>query len=347
MINYSQLKKFFVNSSDTLEDVIRIINSNGKGVALVVDSNQILKGLLTDGDIRRLLLKGAKLSDKIKDKFNKNFFFVNNNSLHKVDLEKVKKNFIHVPVLEKRKIISLLLYDDLVHNKFSNLVFFLAGGLGKRMGNLTKKIPKPMLNINGKSIIENQIVFFKKQGFNNFIISVNYLAERIVKYFKNGKKLGVNIKYFKERKALGTAGPLSLLKNKRINEDLIVINGDIHANLNFGKILKHHKRYKNDLTLCARRQQYQFPYGVINPNQKTLDFIDEKPELKFLVNSGIYIMKPSLLRFLKFNEYVDMNVFINSLRKQKCKVGIYLLFETIFDIGNKSQLTKIRNIFKE
>ena len=120
MINYSQLKKFIVNSSDTLENVIKIINSNGKGVALVVDSNQILKGLLTDGDIRKLLLKGVKLSDKIKDKFNKNFFFVNNNSLHKVDLQKIKKDFMHVPVLEKRKIVSLLLYDDLLHNKFTS-----------------------------------------------------------------------------------------------------------------------------------------------------------------------------------------------------------------------------------
>ena len=347
MINYLQLKKFFVSSNDTLANVIKVINSNGKGVALVVDRNRILKGLLTDGDIRRLLLKGAQLSDKIKNKFNKNFFFVNNNNLHTADLVKIKKKFIHIPVLKKKKIVGLLLYDDFVHNKFSNLVFFLAGGLGKRMGNLTKKLPKPMLNINGKSIIENQVIFFKKQGFSNFVIAVNYLADRIIEYFKNGKKLEVKINYVRETNALGTAGPLSLLKNKKIDEDLIVINGDIHANLNFGKILEHHKRYKNDFTLCARRQQYQFPYGIINSNQKTLDLIDEKPELKFLVNSGIYIMKPNLLKFLKFNEYMDMNIFINFLRKKKCKIGIYLLFETIFDIGNKNQLTKIRNIFKE
>lgn len=344
-MNHLQLKRYFVSSNDTLADVIKVINFNAKGVALVVDRNQVLKGLLTDGDIRRLLLKGVKLTDKIKNKFNRNFFFINSNNLYKVDLKKIKKNFIHVPILKKKKIINLLLQDDLSHNKFNNLVFILAGGLGKRMGNLTKKLPKPMLNINGKSILENQIIFFKQQGFSNFIISVNYLANKIIKYFKNGKKLDLNINYLRERNPLGTAGCLSLLKNKKIEEDLIVINGDIYADLNFSKVLEHHKRYKNDLTLCASRKQYQFPYGVINPYQKTLDFIDEKPELNFLVNSGIYIIKPKILKLLKFNKYLDMNNFINFLKKNKKKIGIYLIYERIFDIGNKSQYNRVKDIF--
>ena len=213
------------------------------------------------------------------------------------------------------------------------------------MKNLTKKTPKPMLKINKKPILENQIIFFKKKGFSNFIISVNYLSNKIINYFKDGKKFDVNIKYSKENSFLGTAGPLSLVKNRKIRDDIIVINGDIYADINFGKILDYHKKNNYDLTLCATKQMYQFPFGVINNSTKTLDFIDEKPELNFLVNSGIYIIKPKILKFLKFNQYLDMNDFINNLKKNKYKIGVYLIYERIFDIGNKSQYSKVKDIF--
>ena len=304
-----------------------------------------MKGLLTDGDIRRLLLKGSRLSDRIYKKYNKNFFYIKKNNVNKVNLQEIKKKFSHVPILKKRKIISLLLKDDLHVEKKSNYIFILAGGLGSRMGNLTKNLPKPMLKINKKSILENQINFFKKKGFYNFIISVNYLSNKIINYFGNGKKFDLNIKYCKEKKFLGTAGPLSLLRNKKMIDDIIVINGDIYADIDFGKILAYHKKNNKDLTLCATRQQYKFPFGVINKNTKTLDFIDEKPEFNFLINSGIYILKPKMLNFLKINKYLDMNNFINNLKKNKKKIGIYLIYERIFDIGNKSQYIKVKDIF--
>jgi NDP-sugar pyrophosphorylase family protein len=136
-----------------------------------------------------------------------------------------------------------------------------------------------------------------------------------------------------------------LLRNKKIIDDIIVINGDIYADIDFGKILDYHKKNNKDLTLCATRQQYKFPFGVINKNTKTLDFIDEKPEFNFLINSGIYIIKPKILNLLKFNKYLDMNNFINNLKKNKKKIGIYLIYERIFDIGNKSQYFKVKDIF--
>jgi len=345
MITYPQLKFFFIYEKSTIENAIEIINKNGKGICLVIDSNYILKGLLTDGDIRRLLLKGSRLSDRIYKKYNKNFFYIKKNNLHKVNLQEIKKKFSHIPILKKRKIISLLLKDDLHVEKKSNYIFILAGGLGSRMGNLTKNLPKPMLKINKKSILENQINFFKKKGFYNFIISVNYLSNKIINYFGNGKKFDLNIKYCKEKKFLGTAGPLSLLRNKKMIDDIIVINGDIYADIDFRKILGYHKKNNKDLTLCATRQQYKFPFGVINKNTKTLDFIDEKPEFNFLINSGIYILKPKILNFLKFNKYLNMNNFINNLKKNKKKIGIYLIYERIFDIGNKSQYIKVKDIF--
>ena len=345
MIVYPRLAAFFINERSTIENAIKVINDNGKGICLVVDNNHNLKGLLTDGDIRRLLLKGSRLFDKISNKYNKKFFYIKKNNIHKVNLQEIKKKFSHVPILKKRKIISLLLKDDLQIEKKSNYIFILAGGLGSRMGNLTKNLPKPMLKINKKSILENQINFFKKKGFYNFIISVNYLSNKIINYFQDGKKFDLNIKYCKEKSFLGTAGPLSLLKNKKIVDDIIVINGDIYADIDFGKILEYHKKNKNDLTLCATRQQYKFPFGVINKNTKTLNFINEKPEFNFLINSGIYIIKPKILNFLKFNKYLDMNNFINNLKKNRNKIGIYLIYEKIFDIGNKSQYFNVKDIF--
>jgi dTDP-glucose pyrophosphorylase len=345
MIAYPKLKNFFINENSTIENAIEVINKNGKAICLVIDGNHNLKGLLTDGDIRRLLLKGSSLLDKINNKYNKNFFYINENNVHKFNLKKIKKKFFHVPILKKRKVISLLLNDDLKIQNKSNYIFILAGGLGSRMGNLTKNLPKPMLKINKKSILENQINFFKKKGFSNFIISVNYLSKKIINYFTNGEKFGVNINYSKENFFLGTAGPLSLLKNKKIVDDIIIINGDIYADINFAKILDYHKKNNFDLTLCATRQMYQFPFGVINNQTKTLDFIDEKPELNFLVNRGIYIIKPKVLKFLKFNQYLDMNNFINNLKKKEKKIGVYLIYERIFDIGNKSQYSRVKDIF--
>lgn len=185
------------------------------------------------------------------------------------------------------------------------------------MGNLTENLPKPMLKINNKPILENQINFFKNKGFYNFIISVNYLSNKVINYFGDGKKLGINIEYVKEKFFLGTAGPLSLIKNKKLLNNIIIINGDIYADIDFRKILNQHEKKNNDLTLCATRQQYKFPFGVINRNTKKLDFINEKPELNFLVNSGIYIIKPKMLKLLKFNKYLDMNNFINHIKKKK------------------------------
>jgi dTDP-glucose pyrophosphorylase len=345
MINYPELKNFFITEVSTIENAIKVIDNNGKGICLVIDSKNNLKGLLTDGDIRRLLLKGSYLFDKISKNYNKNFFYIKKDYIHKINQEEIKKKFSHIPILKKRKIISLLLKDDLQIEKRSNFIFILAGGLGKRMGNLTKNLPKPMLKINKKPILENQINLFKSKGFYNFIISVNYLSNKIINYFGDGKKFGINIEYFKENFFLGTAGPLSLLKNKKILSNVIIINGDIYADLDFRKILNYHEKNNNDLTLCATRQQYKFPFGVINQNTKTLDFINEKPELNFLVNSGIYIIKPKILKLLKFNKYLDMNNFINFLKKNKKKIGIYLIYERFFDIGNKSQYNKVKDIF--
>lgn len=345
MIVFPELNKFILNQYSNVEDAIKKINLNGKGICLVVDKKKNLQGVLTDGDIRRLLLKGSSLKDSIYNKYNKDFYFIKSNNLSRVHLTKERKELIHTPIVKNKKIISLLLKDDLVIKNKKNKIFILAGGLGKRMGYLTKRTPKPMLKIKKKPILEHQIIFFKKKGFENFIISVNYLSKKIINYFKDGKKLGVKIDYCKEKFSLGTAGPLSLLKRKKIKDDIIIINGDIYADINFHLILNFHKKNKNDLTLCARRQQYQFPFGIINPNTKLLDFINEKPDLNFLINTGIYVMKPKLLEFLKFNRFLDMNLFINNLKKKKCKIGIYLIYEKIFDIGNKFQYQQVSNLF--
>jgi dTDP-glucose pyrophosphorylase len=345
MIKFPELKKFIIKDTCSIQDAIKAIDLNGHGVCLVVDRNINFKGLLTDGDIRRLLLKGSNLSHSIKKKTNKSFF-INKKDLFKIDLKKKLKKYKHIPVLNKKKIYSLLLEEDFIIKKKSNFIFILAGGLGSRMGNLTKKLPKPMLKINKKPILEHQINFFKKKGFYNFLISVNYLSKKIINYFKEGKKFGVNITYCEEKFSLGTAGPLSLIKRiVKKNEDIFVINGDIIADIDFDKILAFHKSKNYLLTLCAKKQQYKFPYGVINKNKKTINFIDEKPELDFLVNSGIYIINTKVLKFLKFHRFIDMNLFINNLKKKNKKIGVYLLYEKIFDIGNKSQYSAVKNIF--
>jgi dTDP-glucose pyrophosphorylase len=345
MIEYFNLNSYVVNENQTLFDLIKKINLNGKGFAIPVDNYYKVKGIFTDGDIRRLLIKRINLNFRIKDFIKKKFIYFYKDAFEEKNFSRY--NAKQIPILYKnRKLFGI--YFNLSENEIQldNTVFILAGGLGKRMGILTKNTPKPMLKINKKPILENIILSFKKKGFVNFIISTNYLAKKITSYFKDGSFLGVNIKYIKEKSFLGTAGSLSLCNKKKISSDVFIVNGDVYGNLDYRNMLSIHKKRKYDLTVCARFHTYNLPYGLLVERNNN-NFLDEKPKLTYLINSGIYIIKKSLLNFIKKNHYLDMNQFLNFLKKLKKKIGIYTLYEPIYDIGNQKQYNEVRKILRK
>ena len=215
-----------LSCSSSIKDAITVINDFPAQIALVVDQSSILLGTITDGDVRRGLLKGFSLSDEVTKIMNKNFQFIsgvyNNDQILKL---MKKKSIKQVPIIDKNgKTLELFHIDCFKNTKvIENVVIIMAGGKGSRLGELTEKCPKPMLTVNGKPILEIIINQFKEFGFKKFYITVNYLKEKIIKYFGNGEKFSVNITYIEEDNYLGTAGSLSLVKSK-FSSSVIVIN---------------------------------------------------------------------------------------------------------------------------
>ena len=218
-------------------------------------------------------------------------------------------------------------------------VFILAGGEGKRLRPLTYTLPKPLLPIGEKPVLEILIENLKKQGFEEIIISVGYKSWLIKSYFADGKRWGVNINYVDEDKKLGTAGPLKKIE-KLLKDSIVVMNGDIVTDLDFSKMIDFHRSKQADMTVCTVDHVYKVPLGVIKSEGCNLSAYDEKPEIRFSVNAGIYVVSPTVLSFLPKDEYFDMSQLICVLMKEKMKIVTYHSTQNWFDIGRMDDFKK-------
>lgn len=347
----SPFSNIVIDNNITLLQALQKLNENEFKILFIKKKNKIV-GTLTDGDIRRILLKENNLKISIDNKYNKKFifFFEKNFNEQKANIEMKKKSIFLVPILnQKMELKKIYFLNQSLEKKIDADVFILAGGRGKRMGALTEENPKPMLLLGGKPILEHIIHSFKNVGIKNFFISINYQGEKIKKYFENGKKENIKITYICETSPLGTAGSLSLIKKKSKNKYLIVINGDIYTKLNYHLLLNFHKKFRNNITICSRNYRQSIPYGVINQNyrlSKKNILIQEKPTYQFQVSSGIYVFNYKMLNNLKKNKYLDMHILLNSLSKNN-KVGIFPIHEDLEDVGDLQSLQNANaNFFK-
>lgn len=307
---------------------------------IVIDRKYSFKGTITDGDIRRGLLKGLTIKDEIKSfAKKKNFVTYRELNQHKINIILKKKDISFLPLLNaKKKLLNIYTKKKVEGSILDTSMLIMAGGKGMRLRPLTEKIPKPMLLVNKKPMIEHIIINAKKKGISNFIISVNYLGKKIKKYLNNGKKLGVKITYLSERKPLGTAGSLSLLKN--FNKTIILSNADIISNIDYYDMINYHNKKKAILTVSAKIIKNTINYGnIITKGSRVLNII-EKPVKDLKINAGIYVINPKIKNFLKKNTYQDMTDLINLLLKKKCKVEIFPLHETWTDYGLKKNIIK-------
>ena len=341
MIRFPILKKFVANENQSIKDVLRIINFNTKGFVVIVDKYLFFKSVITDGDMRRIILKNNNLKKKIKFFLKKSFSLNKVVSIKKINFFLKKKKYL--PILDKKKLIGLYIDRKKKISRLTCDIVILAGGKGTRMGTLTRNTPKPLLQINQVPIIEQQILNFIHQGFMSFFLLLNYKSNKIIEYF-NKKNFVANIYNITEKKFLGTAGPLSLIKKNNISDNFIVINGDIVTKIDFKDLLKFHTDNNSQATICLKKYSHQVPFGVYNKIKKS-PFIDEKPIQNYFVNSGIYVFKKEVLKYIKKNKKLEMNDLINSLFKKKIRVETYVTKEVIYDIGDKSQYKKIKNIF--
>jgi len=342
------LEDILIKPDSTIIDALRAIDKGAMKIAFVVDKNNKLLGSISDGDIRRALLKDKNLHDSINEIYNKKPFFVYDDfSRNDLIQTCIEKKIYNIPIVDKnKKIVKVITFDELVKSKkYPNKVILMLGGLGTRLRPLTENMPKPMLKVGGKPILETIIKQFKKHGFENFVFCVNYKAEIIKDYFKDGKDFEINIEYVYEDKKMGTAGALSLLK-KRLKEPFFVMNGDLLTTVNFTYMLKYHLENRAVATMGVREYEYQVPFGVVNTIGNEIFSIEEKPKQKFFVSAGIYVLNPETIDYIPKNEYYDMPSLFEKLIQEKKNAITFPIKEYWCDIGRIEEFKKANEDYK-
>lgn len=312
------LNQYIVESSDKILSALKKINSkdNAKTKTLLVSEDDRIIGTITDGDIRRGILNGSDISGPVKTFINKDFKFFEN----QVDLDKLidfrLSNLKLIPILDKqRKIIDLIDLSKII-TKLPLTAVIMAGGLGSRLGSLTKNIPKPMLKVAGKPMLEYNIDKLIKYGIKEVIISVNYLKDQIIKYFGDGSEKGISISYLEEKKPLGTAGSLSLLKEFS-NDTILLINSDILSDINFENFYLHHNLNKVSMTVLTTEYSYNIPYAVLETEKEKVIGFNEKPSLKFNINGGIYLIDKKALSLIPKDSFFDSTDLMTKMLERK------------------------------
>ena len=345
----SIIDKVVMNDSTSIKKAMEVIDTSKIKIALVVSDNKQLIGTITDGDIRRAILKGVTLSDPVKDIMNRNFIYSEVGESREKILQLAKLNQIQqVPIVDKNCILVGIedISSPLLPVKRQNKVVLMVGGLGTRLRPLTNETPKPLLKVKDKPILEIILEGFIKYGFNDFIFSVNYKSEMIEEYFGDGKRFGVNIQYAHDRERMGTAGSLSFIK-KKLTEDFLVMNGDLLTNINFEHLLEFHFNNNSKATMCVREYDFQVPYGVVNIQEHNIASIEEKPVHKFFVNAGIYMLNPSVLKYIPENSFFDMPTLFNILIQSKEKVLPFPVREYRLDIGEIGEYNKANSEYDD
>ena len=291
----TKVERLFVHRSDTIQEAIAIIQGGHVGIALVVDENRRLIATITDGDIRRAILNKVDLSteigtwlDGLSPSHPKPTAMPMGTApglLLQIMKDKVLQQ---IPLLDDQgRITELVLLTELIQDSpLPVSAVVLAGGLGQRLRPLTEKIPKPLLKIGDKPILQLIIERLVAHGFKRILISVCYKAEMIQEYFGDGSKFGVNIEYLKEEQLTGTAGPLRLAQGK-IETPFLVVNGDLLTEVNFESLLEFHSEGCFDLTVAVKNYSFQVPYGVLRLAEDNVVALEEKPTQRFFVNAGI------------------------------------------------------------
>ncbi len=347
MITKDQLNKSFINQDATIIDALKAINSSGIQIALIVKHNKFLEGVITDGDIRRSLLKGYKLTDQISQIFNRNFHKITRDQVGNEANEIMIKNGLNaLPVIDSEgKPIDIFLFSSISEsNIIQNPLVIMAGGLGSRLLPFTKDCPKPMLPLNGdKPILQEIIERAKLNGFQSIYISVNYLKEQIIDHFGDGSRFGVKIEYLIEQKPLGTAGSLHLLP-KTNKLPVIVMNGDIITKLNLRYLLDFHINLNSNATMAVIEHETKLPFGVVKTNGTKLHSFEEKPTITHLVNAGLYVVNPELIKTITNDGYkIDMPELFWRAKHSNFNVNVCPIIESWIDIGRPDTLKKAQN----
>lgn len=355
--------KLLIQKSMPIKEAMQRLDITAKRVLYVVDETGRLKGSVTDGDIRRGLLRNANLDAPVFGIMNTTpkYIFESDNMMEKVSQCMISHKIESMPVLSRDfKVVKVVYWGDIFNERKSpaapataekdNTVFILAGGKGTRLEPFTKVLPKPLIPIGETPVIEQLMDSFSKYGFGNFVVSINYRGEMIKAYFaESAAQKYRSMKYVQEKTPMGTIGSLALARDL-LTEDFFVANCDILVEEDFSKVFEHHLEKKSALTIIGCIKQTILPYGVLNLKSggTSLESIDEKPELHHVINTGMYVVNRRVLDYLKPDSRTDMNELISALLKNGENVGVYpVLDHQWFDIGQWSEFERTRKHFEK
>ncbi|GKT11121.1 MAG: UDP-2-acetamido-4-(D-alanylamino)-2,4,6-trideoxy-alpha-D-mannopyranose hydrolase [Thiomicrorhabdus sp.] len=335
-----------IGPRDSLSKALEIIDAGALRIALVVEDGK-LSGVVTDGDIRRSLLKHQSLDTPVNQVMNTTPLVAYENQDQKNLLSKmVKRRLEHIPILNSNdELVGLETLLQMVEKpRYENPVLLMAGGFGTRLRPLTENTPKPLLNVGSKPILESIMESFIDAGFYKFYISLFYKAQMIRDYFGDGSKWGVEISYIEETEPLGTAGCINLIQ-ETIDLPLILMNGDILTKVDFASLLDFHNQESAHATLCVRDYEYQVPYGVVEAMDNQLANIAEKPVQHFFVSAGIYVLSSSFIKEIP-SGYQDVPDLLQASAEQKKKVSLYPIHEYWLDIGRTDDFNQAQTDYK-
>jgi len=352
-------KEIFITESETIIDALKKLDKSSEKVLLVVEANRKLLGTITDGDIRRYVLSGRGLENGIKEVYQKKSKYIRERDY---DEKKAKKILLDnqielLPIVnDSNTVINYVTWSQLfsevedkmpIKEKLDVYVAIMAGGKGTRLEPFTRILPKPLIPLGNKPIVEIIIDEFKKHGIYDYYLTLNYKGEMIESYFNNIEK-DYKINYIKEEEFLGTAGSLKLLKDK-ITDNFIVSNCDVIVRADFKDVVDFHVNEKACLTVLSAIKHYRIPYGVTNFKEggKIVEII-EKPEFTFTINTGVYVLNKDVLDFIPENQYFDMTDLIKVMLKNKKNVITYPVNENDYiDIGQWKEYKSAVRQFNE
>ena len=343
LLTSNQVLEYSASTSISLLEIIEQLETSADGFLAVVDSNHHLIGGITNRDIRRGVLN-RKIS--VEEMINQEVFRLQTDQLPLSSTQNCfPTNQGYIPVVDSaNRLVNILKIAPNQRPSYPNRVVIMAGGLGRRLGELTRNIPKPMLPMGHKPVLHIILETFMEYGFREFYLCVNYKSEVIREYFGDGSSFGANITYVEEAHAMGTAGSLSLI-SEAFEHPFFVMNGDLITTLNLQALLQFHREKESMATMCLHEYNQQLPYGVVHTRNSRILSLEEKPYHKYFVNAGIYLLNPEAIHFLPQNQACDMTTVFDRMLQADQAVHSYIINEFWVDIGQTEVYETTRNFF--
>lgn len=340
--------RHIILNSFTILDALNRINNIHEGplVLFVVDSENKVIGSLTDGDIRRALIKGISVTETVEKAVHRNFNFLRknvNDDVKNIHIQRELKMKL-VPVLDENNQIYEIINLEKYKTQLPVDAVLMAGGKGERLRPLTEKTPKPLIKVGEKCIIDYNIDSLISYGIKNIFVTVNYLGEQLEEHFKE-KRDGIKINTIKEPKYLGTIGSIKFVESF-YNDTILVMNSDLFTNIDYEDFYLHFKEHDADMSVAAVPYIVKVPYGVFNLEGRNIKGVTEKPTISYYANAGIYLIKKELLKLIPENKFYNATDFMSSLINNNYKVIRYPISGYWIDIGQHDELERAKEIVK-